>query len=502
MELLTKECTGCMACYNKCPNKAISITYNEIGCYIPKIDETKCTNCNLCNLVCPQLKKIEEKETPKTCYAIMGKDEIRKNSASGGLFATIAKEYLKNGNYVCGDVFSSDFKQVNHEIINKEEDLIRIQNSKYVQSNMGNILKEIKNLLDKNKEVLFGGTPCQVAGLKSYLEKEYVNLLTIDIICHGNPSPLVWEKYVSEITKNKPLSNVLFRNKKNGWHYSGEVEFCFKNNFFKQKIKDKLFYKSFFGHLILNEACYNCKYTNLHRPADVTIGDFWGIEQYDSDMDDKKGTSVAIIHTKKGQEIFDKYNDKFHKIKEFDIEVAISGNNRLESPSKRNYDTKNFCKNLHSMPVIKNLKKELSPKYEGIIKNLWETTNFGASLSAWALQQYLFQKGKNYHILKRYQPAPYTYEFGNKHLKTTHVVSSEEEYKQLNKNCDNFIIGTDQVLRPIIIEKTIDKDLLGYTSFNKKRIAFSASFGMKYLEKMSWTNRIKYKKLIKRFDAF
>lgn len=170
---LTKNCTGCMACLNKCLNNAIDVVYNEAGFYIPRINEEKCTNCGLCNLVCPQNKTAKTKEEPKVCYAIMANDEIRKNSASGGLFAVIAEEYLKNGGYVCGAAFTDDFRQVNHIIIDKKQDLIKLQNSKYVQSNIGGVFSEIKKLLDNNKEVLFGGTPCQVAGLDSFLGKNY-----------------------------------------------------------------------------------------------------------------------------------------------------------------------------------------------------------------------------------------------------------------------------------------------------------------------------------------
>lgn len=497
---LTKNCTGCMACYNKCPNNAISIVYNEAGFYTPQIDNNKCTNCGLCASVCPQTKEIQVKDEPTHCYAVMSNDEIRKNSASGGLFALIAQEYLKNGGFVCGASFSDDFRQVNHIIIDKEEDLIKLQNSKYVQSNIGDVFSKIKLLLENNKEVLFGGTPCQVAGLNSYLGKRYDNLLTMDLVCHGIPSPLVWTKYLDELTNGKTIKSVFFRNKKEGWHFEPEVEINLKNRFYKRKIKNKLFYRAFFEHLILNDTCYSCKYANLQRPSDITMADFWGIENIDAEMNDEKGTSLLIINTQRGQEIIDKYKHYFKKIKKFNINEAINGNPRLQNSSEKNLDNTQFVKELNKTPILKNIKQNLCPQYEGVIKNFWECDNFGATLSAYAIQQYFLKRGKNYYLLKTSSPKGFVQSFAEKYLKTTHIVSTPIQYEELNQNTNNFIIGTDQVLRPLLIEYNLMADLFGFTSYGKKRIAFSGSFGMVFLEKMSWINRYQYSKLIKRFD--
>lgn len=499
---LTKNCTGCMACYNKCPNNAISIVYNEAGFYTPQIDKEKCTNCGLCASVCPQTKELKPKEEPTHCYAVMADDEIRKNSASGGVFAQLALYFLNNGRYVCGAAFSDDFRHVNHVIIDKEEDLIKLQNSKYVQSNIGNCFRQIKKLLDENKKVLFGGTPCQVAGLNNYLGQNYDNLLTMDLICHGIPSPLVWEKYLDEVAKDNEVLKVSFRNKKYTWHASQSLEFLLTNKLFAtKKVRDNLFYRGFLEHLIINDTCCECKYTNLQRHADITIGDFWGIDQIDTELDDKKGTSLLIINSNKGRNTFEKFKNKFLNYKEFDIRYAILGNPRLFRPSEPHISRKLFIDNLHKIPVIKNIKEGLCPKYEGIIRNFWAYNNFGATLSAYAIQQYFRQKGKDYYILQTYYPVDYTKPFADKYLKTTHLVFRDIHFKELNKCTENFVIGTDQVLRPSFMEGHISKDLYGYTDFKKKRISFSGSFGLKEPEDMGWLSNLKYLKLIKRFDA-
>lgn len=498
---LTNNCTGCMACYNKCPNNAISIKYNETGFYTPHIDTTKCTNCGLCASVCPQTREVKKHEPPSSCYAVMCDDTLRKNSASGGLFAMIAQEYLKKGGYVCGAAFSEDYRHVNHTIINDEKDLIRLQNSKYLQSNIGNIFSEIKELLEDNKQVLFSGTPCQVAGLNSYLEKNYDNLLTMDIVCHSVPSPFVWEKFVDEIANGRNVSRVSFRNKKYTWHASQALEFELKNGFFTTKIKDELFFRGFMERLIINDTCCNCKYTNLQRPADITIGDFGGIDKIDTDMDDKKGTSLLIINTSKGLDTFEMYKKLFLKYKKFGIKSALIGNPRLCRPSEPHINRRNFVKNLYKLPVIRNIQESLCPKYEGIIRNFWAYNNFGATLSAYAIQQFFQERGKNYYILQTSYPVDYTKPFADKYLKTTHLVSSKIHYKELNRCTDNFVVGTDQVLRPSFMEGHISEDLYGYTNFKKKRISFSGSFGLKTPEDMGWLSNLKYSKLIKRFDS-
>lgn len=498
---LTKNCTGCLACFNKCPNNAISITYNEAGFYVPKIDHNKCTNCGLCNSVCPQIKKSTIQNEPSSCYAVLCNDELRKNSASGGVFAMIAQEYLRNGDFVCGAIFSEDYRRVKHIITNKEPDLIHLQNSKYAQSYIGDVFSKIKELLENNKNVLFSGTPCQVAGLNSYLGKNYNNLLTIDLLCNSIPSPLVWEKYVDEIANGKKVIKASFRSKKYTWHAPQSLEFVLKKDCFTKKIKNNLYYRGFLEHLITNQVCSNCKYANLKRPADITIGDFWGIDKVDIDLDDSKGTSLLIINSEKGQKIFEKYRNKIYKYKQFNIQSAISGNPILQKPCEAHINQNNFIKNLHNMPVIQNMKESMCPKYEGIIRNFWAYNNFGATLSAYAIQQFFQERGKDYYILQTSYPVDYTKPFADKYLKTTHLVSNEIHYKELNKCTDNFVIGTDQVLRPSFMEGRISTDLYGFTDYKKKRISFPGSFGLNNLESMGWLSNLKYSKLIRRFDS-
>lgn len=498
--IITENCTGCMACYNKCPKGAITISYSKAGFYTPHIDTDKCVDCGLCYSVCPQNKEIQNRHETTICYAVMAKDEVRKNSASGGVFAAIAKEYINNGGYVCGAAFSDDFKHVNHIIINKLNDLIRLQNSKYVQSNIGNTFIQIKQLLEDGKRVLFSGTPCQVAGLNNYLGLKYDNLLTIDIVCHGIPSPLVWEKYLAEISKDQKIKSVSFRNKSYGWHNSYFLEIQTDKKFFKDKSDKNLYYRTFFDHLLINESCYSCKYTNLTREGDLTLGDFWGIENYDTKLDDNKGTSLVLVNTDKGRNILDNCKSKFLAVKDLPIQHAIKHNPRLHSSSDKNYCSKEFINNLQDENIVKNIKQNLCPKYEGIIRNFWFINNFGATLSAYAIQQYFLERGFDYRLLKTIEPDKYTKDFMNKYLKTTHLVNTYQKFLELNLCSNNFVLGTDQVLRDEFVAADFFNALFTYTKFNKKRIVFSGSFGIDNINNITIPEKILYSKFLRRFD--
>ena len=242
-------------------------------------------------------------KAPK-CYAAMASDEIRLNkSSSGGIFTLIANEVLKNNGIVVGASFDEG-ETVNHIIVDNYKDLEKLKGSKYVQSNINDIYKKIKQYLDKNIKVLFTGTPCQIAGLKSYLSKEYENLMTIDIVCHGVPSPMVFRKYLKEKFGNSTqIVDINFRDKINGWS-SSDLIITFQAHDFtvSEKDKENEYITAFLKNYILRKSCFNCPFQKLPRQGDITIGDFWKIQKYDENLDDKKGTSVVLVNNKKGQE--------------------------------------------------------------------------------------------------------------------------------------------------------------------------------------------------------
>jgi coenzyme F420-reducing hydrogenase beta subunit len=214
---LTETCTGCGACYNICPKNAIVMTENKEGFLFPAIDDEKCIHCGLCDKNCPILTPIQFNQKVIKSYAAMANDEIRGKSASGGMFFLAADYILKQGGVVCGAGFSHDFLSVCHEIVDNHEKLKNLLTSKYVQSNIKLTYKEVELILKTGRLVLFSGCPCQVAGLKNYLGFDYSNLLCLDLICHGVPSPKAWRMYAEEMRKKNQIVAVNFRNKKDGW---------------------------------------------------------------------------------------------------------------------------------------------------------------------------------------------------------------------------------------------------------------------------------------------
>ena len=332
-------CTGCSACSNICPKKCIEMIEDEKGFKYPRIDYTKCIHCNQCKNICPVLKD-NISSRPLEAYAAFANDKkIRMNSSSGGLFTVLANEILKNDGIVVGATLENHV--VKHIIIDNLKDLEKLKKSKYVQSDINNIYKEVKKNLDKNIKVMFSGTSCQVAGLKSYLKRDYSNLICIDVVCHGVPSPKVFDKYLDSIEKkhNVKVTDVNFRSKVNGWNpFSIDIDGDNKK-IISEGIYENVYMKAFLQNLILRNSCYDCKFKNFKAQSDITLGDYWGIEQVHGDDDnflDNKGVSLVFINTIKGRNIFKNIFSKIY-YKKTDIDEACKYNTAItKSVNKSN----------------------------------------------------------------------------------------------------------------------------------------------------------------------
>lgn len=334
-----KDCMGCYACSNICPQNCISMKDDNEGFWYPQVENDKCINCGLCIKACPIINKTTLENEPYA-YACMNKDEaIRLESSSGGLFTIIAEQIIDQWGVVFGARFDDRFSVI-HSYVETKEELYKFRGSKYVQSKIGDTYKQVKHFLDQGKEVLFAGTPCQIGGLNSYLGKSYDNLFCIDIICHGVPSPIVWQKYIAcqENHAGASTRRIAFRHKKEGWkRYS--VSFLFQNNIeYHQTLDKDLYMKAFLKNICLRPSCYDCEFKTLHRQSDITLGDFWGIENVVPEMDDDKGTSLIFVNSPKGQSMLEEIRDRI-SCKEVDINQAVSYNsaaiNSVEYNPKR-----------------------------------------------------------------------------------------------------------------------------------------------------------------------
>lgn len=320
-----EKCCGCAACMNKCPKDAITMVEDEKGFRYPKINQEKCIECGLCEKSCPviQNKKIENE--PKV-YACISKDEEeRLKSSSGGIFSLLSKEILERKGVVFGAAFDEEFL-VRHQYIENINDLDKLRTSKYLQSIIGNTYRQAKEFLEQGRYVLYTGTPCQIEGLLSYLGKEYEKLYTQDIVCHGVPSPKVWRKYM-EFRKNKDKevpTKINFRDKKQGWKtYS--VTFQYKNSKYSANQTEDIYMKAFLRDICLRDSCYQCSFRKEKRLSDITLADFWGVNKILPEWDDNKGTSLVLINSKKGEEIYQKISEKL-KSKEVTMENALMSN--------------------------------------------------------------------------------------------------------------------------------------------------------------------------------
>lgn len=349
--LLSKKlCTGCTACESSCPKQCIKMKEDEEGFLYPVVEHEICIDCGICSSCCPVLNP-QASAPMETAFAVISKDEeARRRSSSGGLMSLLAEQVLEKQGSVYGAAYDSEYRVV-HQRIDSKKGLDQLRRAKYSQSDLSGVFRQVEEDL-RNGPVLFVGTPCQCTGLSSYIRKVGLpsrkgsgtcrdqGLILVDFVCHSIPSPKVWKQYVQWRSGSEKPSEINQRSKTTGWsNYAYSSEFSYSDGR-KDLIANgqDVFMKLFIGDFITRPSCADCSFKGNNRSSDLTLGDFWGIWDLDSEMDDNKGTSLVIVHTEKGQKILNEIQSKV-KSREVDLDDALAQNpayfRKSEQPAQR-----------------------------------------------------------------------------------------------------------------------------------------------------------------------
>ena len=363
-------CCGCSACAMKCPKHCITMQADSEGFLYPVVNEAECIDCGLCEKVCHELHPYDERKPLNVYAAINNDEEIRLKSSSGGIFYLLAEKTISEGGVVFGARFDDEW-QVILDYAETPEGVQPFMGSKYVQARTANAYKDAETFLKQGRKVLFSGSPCQIAGLHHYLRKEYENLTTVDFVCHGVPSPKVWQRYLDEVVTSgkQAINDVKFRNKSNGWK---KFNFVLSYNHEEKSYslcswhQQNHYMRAFLSDMILRPSCHECRAKQGSSHSDITIADFWGIHIEMPEMDDDKGTGLVLVNTEKGRNALD-----WSKVtkKESSVEIASKYNGGLSSLTKPHPKRADFFVALdESSSVIDLIDKSLRPPFKSRVR--------------------------------------------------------------------------------------------------------------------------------------
>ena len=295
------HCSGCSACFAICKQKAIAMQPSVEGFLFPEIKQELCIECGQCEKVCPVLQPFEKREPLQVWAAKNRNEQQRLQSSSGGIFSLLAEQVIAQNGMVFGAAFNADL-QLKHDYAETWDEVKPFLGSKYLQSDMGDCYSKAKAFLEEDRTVLFSGTPCQIAGLHKFLNKTYSNLITVDVICHGVPSPAVWESYIGELYEDRRYAQVNFRDKSTGWSlYSLCIsEKGSEKRLLSETLRENIYMQGFLKDLFLRSSCAACTAKSFRSQSDITLGDFWGINKFHPEFNDDKGVSAVMVNSQKG----------------------------------------------------------------------------------------------------------------------------------------------------------------------------------------------------------
>ena len=351
------DCCGCNACVSSCPDNCIKLKPDSEGFEYIDIDVSTCTNCGKCDRTCPMNKERETGKDPVAYAAWARNEEIRGVSSSGGVFSVLAQKTLAEAGVVFGAAFNEEM-HLEHTYVDKTENLEALRGSKYLQSDIANSFIEVRAFLKAGRQVLFSGTPCQIAGLKNFLKQPYENLLTVEVVCHGVVSPKVFKAYkqLREKDNGSKTERIEFRNKKFGWKIFSVVLSFANKKLYSKKLSDDPYMRGFLRNLYLRPACHECQFSTIPRVSDIALGDFWGVYGINKDLDDDKGTSVVLAQTNKGKDFFESCKDEL-VVHDAKLSDAIKVNSAIVKSALPDKRRESFFRDFNKMPYEKVEKK-------------------------------------------------------------------------------------------------------------------------------------------------
>lgn len=321
------NCCGCTACAAICPKDSIVMKEDDEGFLYPVVDKETCIDCGACERVCPIMHTKKEEPFEQHAYIVQNNDPtVLRESTAGGAFTAIAKYILHNQGVVFGVTLGPNLA-AQHISVEKESELFQFRNSKYVQSAVGESYRKVKNFLDQGRYVCFSGTPCQVEGLKSYLKKDYENLVTVDVVCRAVPSPMIFRKYLEyqEKVLADNIKTVRFRDKYYGYKYSTMNVITDKNGGnYHQGVESDPWLRAFFSNICDRPSCHSCHFRKQYRVSDFTIWDCFNVNRFSKELDNDNGATRVLVHTEKGRKIFDEIKNDFVCI-QVRLEDAVAG---------------------------------------------------------------------------------------------------------------------------------------------------------------------------------
>lgn len=508
-------CTGCAACVNVCHNGALNIGTDEFGYFRPDFDAALCVECGRCLSVCPVLHNCENKNLQEPrCFAVAMEDVVRELASSGGVFPTLAADILKRGGYVCGAAWNESFG-VEHVLIDDIKDLHRLCKSKYMQSYIGDIFRQIKALLEEGKEVLFAGCPCQVAGLYAALGRGYDKLNTIDLICAYTPSSAFFKKYLRETFGENTVREYDFRSKRTGWSDDTHRVVLKDGQELIRHIWDDPYQQAFHPRIMTPIHCERCRFCGFPRQGDLSIGDFHGIDQHDPSVNDQRGLSAVLVNNGKGERLLEVLQSRAVICKETPLDWVKQHNRvRLEG-FESHPDRDRFYELIQTHSFEQTVDFLQNHRYDiGIVGN-WSWANYGSELTYYALYSVLKQMG--YSVLMVGWPKEsgwVTYErptlFGKcpyPEYAMEPVYERKRDMKALNDRCKVFIQGSDQLFNNQLYHAFGKIITLDWVYSYKTKIAYAISFGHDYgrMRPELWGSdydRAEMAHFMQQFDAF